>query len=151
MKNCLRSLLLVAALLAATSAFAQGRGPGPRGSHDGPPPGELNSDGSITLPDGTVLPPMPGPGFNSDGTITLPDGTVIDPSEGLPPPHQPPMINADGSITLRDGTVIAPNADGTFTMPDGRTIDPSKAPTPPADRPAPGAGRGHRGPPPGGG
>lgn len=147
MKNIVHRLLLVAALVAAGSAFAQDRGPGPRDSHFGPPPGLLNSDGSITLPDGTVLPPMPGPEFNSDGTITLPDGTVIDPSEELPPPHHPPTINPDGSITLPDGTVLMPNADGTFTLPNGRTIDPSKAPTPPADCPAPGAGRGHRGPP----
>ena len=119
MKNIFHRLLIVAALLAAASAFAQDRGPGPgpRASHFGPPPGVINPDGSITLPDGT----------------------------GLPPPHHPPMINADGSITLPDGTVLGPNADGTITLPNGHTIDPSK--TPPADDPAPGPGRGHRGPP----
>lgn len=146
MKNSLR-LLAAATLLAGLSAFAQDSGParpGPGGPHFGPP-GILNSDGTVTLPDGTVLAP---PTRNSDGTITLPDGTVVDPSKDLPPPHQPPVKNSDGSLTLPDGTIVQPNADGTYTMPDGHVIDLSKAP--PAD--APGRGpRGPRGPRPSGG
>ncbi|MBI5766856.1 MAG: hypothetical protein HZA93_03625 [Verrucomicrobia bacterium] len=119
MKN-LRRLLASLALLAAASAFAQDSGssaPARRGPH-GPPP-EINSDGSITLPDGTVLTP---PTVNSDGSITLPDGTVLPP----PPVRVPPMKNSDGSITLPDGTVVTPNADGTYTLPNGETVDPSK-------------------------
>jgi hypothetical protein len=34
-----------------------------------------NSDGSITLPDGTVVTP------NTDGTFTLPNGETVDPSK----------------------------------------------------------------------
>jgi hypothetical protein len=146
MKNSLRFLAATLAILAGASAFAQDTGttPPPHGPHFGPPPGVVNDDGTITLPDGTVL---PAPTFNDDGTITLPDGTVIDPSQ-MPPPHrQPPVKNADGSITLPDGTVIQPNADGTYTLPDGHVIDLTKAP--PAGGPGP--GRGHRGPPPSGG
>lgn len=149
MKNSLRVLTMVLALAAGASAFAQTTGnttttAPDRHPHFGPPPGVINSDGTITLPDGTVL---PAPVVNSDGTITLPDGTVIDPSQ-MPPPHPPLVKNADGSLTLPDGTVIQPNADGTYTMPDGHVIDLSKAP------PADGSGRGpggRRGPPPSGG
>ncbi len=145
MKNSLRLLAVAFALLVSVHAFAQTTGsnstPPPRGPHFGPPPGStVNADGTVTLPDGTVL---PAPTLNADGTITLPDGTVIDPSQDLPPPHQPPVKNADGSITLDDGTVIQPNADGTYTLPNGHIIDLAKAP------PAGGPG-GHRGPPPSG-
>ena len=138
MKNSLR-LLAILALLAGASAFAQDSGSAtpPRHGPHGPPPVDLNSDGSITLPDGTVLPP---PTFNGDGSITLPDGTVLP----MPAPRLPFMKNADGSISLPDGTTVQPNADGTYTLPDGHVIDPSKAP------PAGGPGRGPRGPRPGG-
>ena len=151
MKNSLRLLASATALLVSVSAFAQTTGntttTPPHGPHFGPPPGVMNSDGSITLPDGTVLPALPGPTFNADGTITLPDGTVIDPSQEMPPPpHTPPVKNADGSLTLPDGTIVQPNADGTYTLPDGHVIDLSQAP--PAGGPGPG---GHRGPPPSGG
>jgi len=135
MKNSLRLLATALALLLGGSAFAQTSGTtAPR---HGPPPGVVNSDGTVTLPDGTVL---PAPTVNSDGTITLPDGTVVDPAKDLPPPNPPFLKNADGSITLSDGTVIQPNADGTYTLPDGTVIDLSKAP--PAGCP------GHQGPPP---
>ena len=139
MKNSLR-LLAAVALLAGVSAFAQDSGsvPPPRHGPHGPPPVDLNSDGTITLPGGTVLQP---PTFNSDGTITLPDGTVLQP----PPLRAPFMKNADGSITLPDGTTVQPNADGTFTLPDGHVIDPAKGP------PAGGRDRGPRGPRPSGG
>lgn len=51
----------------------------------------LNSDGSFTLPDGSVvaLPARSG----SDGTVILPDGTTA-------------TRNADGSLTLADGSVV---------------------------------------------
>ena len=141
MKNSLRLLAAALAIIAGASAFAQDTGstPPPRGPHFGPPPGStINADGTITLPDGTVLQP---PTFNADGTVTLPDGTVLP----APPLHAPPVKNADGSITLDDGTVIQPNADGTYTLPDGDVIDPSKGP------PAGGPGHGPHGPPPTGG
>ncbi|MEY2878262.1 MAG: hypothetical protein RLZZ15_642 [Verrucomicrobiota bacterium] len=128
-------LLALAALFAAATALAQPPGRRPFG-----PPPVPNSDGTITLPDGTVVTP---PARNSDGTITLPDGTVVDPAD-LPPPHHPPVKNADGSLTLPDGTTIQPNADGTYTLPNGHVIDLSQPP------PARGPG-GHRGPPPAGG
>ena len=139
MKTSLRLLAAVFALIVSAAAYAQG--PGGHG-HFGPPPGAVNADGTITLPDGSVL---PAPTFNADGTVTLPDGRVIDPTKDLPPPHEPPVKNADGSITLDDGTVVQPNADGTYTLPDGHVIDLTKAP------PAGGPGGGHRGPPPSGG
>jgi hypothetical protein len=145
MKNSLRLLTAGLALIASVAAFAQTTGnttatPPAGHPHFGPPPGSVvNDDGTITLPDGTVL---PAPTVNADGTITLPDGTVIDPTKDHPP--GPPFTkNSDGSITLPDGTVVQPNADGTYTMPDGHVIDLSKAP------PAGGPG-GHRGPPPSG-
>lgn len=141
MKNSLRLLVVAFAILAGASAFAQTSGsttPPARGPK-GPPPGIVNSDGTITLPDGTVLQP---PTLNADGSITLPDGTVLP----APPVCIPPVKNADGSIRLPDGTVIQPNADGTYTMPDGDVIDLSKAP------PAGGPDRhGPHGPPPSGG
>jgi hypothetical protein len=143
MKNSLRLLAAALAIFAGTAAFAQSTGsatPPARRPHRGPPPGEINSDGTITLPDGTVLQP---PTVNSDGTITLPDGTALP----APPVHVPPVKNADGSLTLPNGTVIQPNADGTYTLPDGRVIDLTKAP--PAG--GPGRGRGPKGPPPSGG
>src|SRR5471032_2525185 len=91
MKNSLRLLAATLAIFAGASAFAQSPdSPPAHGPHFGPPPGTVNDDGTITLPDGTVL---PAPTFNADGTITLPDGTVIDP-------------NADGTYTLPDGHVI---------------------------------------------
>ena len=139
MKNSLRLLAAVLALFAGASAFAQNSNPPPRGPH-GPPPSDINDDGAITLPDGTVL---QAPTLNDDGSITLPDGTVLP----APTMHQPPVVNADGSLTLADGTIVQPNADGTYTLPNGDVIDLSKAP--PAG--APGRGRGHRGPPPSGG
>ncbi len=146
MKTSLRLLVAAAALFASMTAFAQSTGDATtvrpvHPPHFGPPPGILNPDGTITLPDGTVL---PAPTLNSDGTITLPDGTVIDPLRDHPP-GPPFTINSDGSITLSDGTVIAANADGTYTLPDGHVIDLTKGP------PAAGPGRGHRGPPPSGG
>ena len=144
MKTSLRFVSVALALAVGAAAFAQTTGNATtttrpaHGPHFGPPPGStINSDGTITLPDGTVVQP---PTHNSDGTITLPDGTVIDPSQE---PHGPPVKNADGSLTLPDGTVVQPNADGTYTLPDGHVIDLSKAP------PAGGPG-GHRGPPPSG-
>lgn len=121
MKHTLR-FLAACAILASATAFAQDSGsasPARRGPHG--PPAEINSDGTITLPDGTVLTP---PHLNSDGSVTLPDGTVLP----APPVRVPPVKNADGSLTLPDGTVIEPNADGTYTLPNGETIDPSKAP-----------------------
>ena len=144
MKNSLR-LFAITALLASASAFAQDSAPGLR-DRQFLPPAVLNSDGSITLPDGSVLLPLPGPMFNSDGSLTLPDGTVVQP----PTLHTPPVKNADGSLTLPDGTVVQPNSDGTYTLPDGHVIDLSKAPPAPPRR-DPGRGRGHRGPPPSGG
>jgi hypothetical protein len=141
MKNSLRLLAATLAIFAGASAFAQSAGsttPPARGPHFGPPPGALNTDGTITLPDGTVLQP---PTLNDDGTITLPDGTVLP----APPLRTPPVKNADGSLTLPDGTTVQPNADGTYTLPDGHVIDLSKAP--PAGRPH----HGRRGPPPSGG
>ena len=142
MKTSLRLLFTVLALAVGATTYAQG--PGGRG-HFGPPPGTVNSDGTITLPDGTVFTP-PDININSDGTITLPDGTTIDPSKDLPPPHEPPVKNTDGSLTLPDGAVVQPNADGTYTLPDGHVIDLTKAP--PAG--GPGGRGGHRGPPPSG-
>jgi hypothetical protein len=65
-------------------------------SEDRLAPPTLNSDGSFTLSDGTVLTP---PARNSDGSITLPDGTVL-----TPPAHE-----IDATITLPDGTVIDPS------------------------------------------
>ena len=136
MKNSLR-LLAILALFAGVSALAQVSPTRP--PRHGPPPGEINSDGSITLPDGTVLPP---PTFNDDGSVTLPDGTVLQP----PAPHIPPVKNADGSLTLPDGTVVQPHADGTYTLPDGHVIDLTKLPPLPRR-----GGRSPRGPRPGGG
>ena len=83
-----------------------------------------------------TMPPKstPAPTMNADGTITLPDGTVIDPSKGHPP-GPPFTVNADGTITLHDGTVLHPNADGTFTLPDGHVIDLTQGP--PAGGPGP--------------
>jgi hypothetical protein len=149
MKNSLRFLTAALAVIAGVSAFAQSTGnattPPAHGPHFGPPPGVVNADGTITLPDGTVL---PAPTVNADGTITLPDGTVIDPSQ-MPEPPAPPVKNDDGSITLADGTIVQPNADGTYTLPDGHVIDLSKAP--PAGGPGgPGGPGDHRGPPPAG-
>ena len=80
-------------------------------------PPALNPDGTITLPDGTVITP---PVRHADGTITLPDGSVV---------TLPPRADSDGTIMLPDGTVVTPNDDGTVTLPDG-TILP--APQPPA-------------------
>ena len=147
MKNSLRLLAATLAIFAGASVFAQSTGtPPPPGPHFGPPPGVVNDDGTITLPDGTVL---PAPTFNADGTITLPDGTVIDPSQ-LPPPRAPITKNADGSITLPDGTVVQPDADGTYTLPDGHVIDLTQGA--PAGRPGPGGpGHGPHGPPSSGG
>ena len=104
---CLALFSLVLALAAGTSALAQNHpGPGgPGGPHHAPP--ALNADGTLTLPDGTIVTP------NADGSITLPDGRV------LPPP---PKRNADGTITLPDGTVVTPNGDGTLTLPDGTVV-----------------------------
>ncbi len=59
-------------------------------------PPTVNSDGTITLSDGTVITP---PARNSDGTFTLPDGTVL----------TPPAQTIDDTITLPDGTVIDPS------------------------------------------
>ena len=134
MKTSLK-LLATLVLLAGVSALAQDTRPAGRGPH-GPPP-ELNSDGTLTLPDGTVVQP---PTLNSDGSITLPDGTVLP----APPVRTPPVKNTDGSLTLPDGTVVQPNADGTYTLPDGHVIDLSKAP--PAG--GPDRGPGPRGPKP---
>ena len=103
MKSSLR-LLAAAALLVGVSALAQDSATAPR-DRQFLPPAVLNSDGSITLPDGSVLPALPGPMFNSDGSITLPDGTVVQ-----------------------------PNSDGTYTLPDGHVIDLSKAPPVPPRR-----------------
>ncbi len=145
MKNSLR-LFAALTLLLSSSAFAQTTGNATatrpaHGRHFGPPPGStLNSDGTLTLPDGTVVQP---PTHHRDGTITLPDGTVIDPSEDHP---GRPVKNIDGSLTLPDGTTVPSNADGTYTLPDGHVIDLSKGP--PAR--GPGGPGGHRGPPPGG-
>ena len=109
MKNVLLAFALRFSLLAAafalvstTTANAQNARTARPGQmapfiveEDRLPPPELNSDGTITLPDGTVITP---PTRNSDGTITLADGTVV----------TPPVRNADGTITLSDGTVITP-------------------------------------------
>lgn len=57
---------------------------------------ELDLDGSLTLPDGTVVTQ---PTRNPDGSITLLDGTVL-----LPPVHQ-----ADGTVTFPDGFAIHPS------------------------------------------
>ncbi len=76
-------------------------------SEDRISPPVINSDGTITLPDGTVITP---PTRNSDGTITLPDGTVI-----TPPEH---------------------DIDTTITLPDGTVIDPSDRPAPRGPRPS---------------
>ena len=120
MKSSLRLLAAALALFASVSAFAQ--------NNDAPASlAFVNADGSLTLPDGTVLPALPGPMFNEDGTLTLPDGTVVQP----PALHTPPVKNADGSLM----------------RPDGHVVDLSKTP-PLGDR---GRGRGHRGPPPSGG
>jgi hypothetical protein len=133
MKITLR-LLAAVALLAGATAFAQDSATRPARGHRPAPHGNIDSDGSIILPDGTVLPP---PQFNDDGSITLPDGSVLP----APETHVPPVKNSDGTITLPDGTVIPPNADGTYTLPNGRVLDLSKVPpTPPARRP----GRGPR-------
>jgi hypothetical protein len=122
-----RSLPAILALFAGAVAVAQdSAAPARRGPH-GPPP-EVNSDGTIALPDGTVLTP---PTVNSDGSITLPDGTVLP----APPMRVPPVKNSDGTLTLLDGPVVAPNADGTYTLPDGHTIDLTQGA--PAGRPGP--------------
>ncbi len=113
MKPSLR-LLATLALLAGATLSAQDSRPARRGPH-GPPP-DFNSDGTITLPDGTVLRP---PVVNSDGTVTLPDGTVLP----APPMRVPPIKNSDGTLTLPNGTVVSPNADGTYTLPNGDTVE----------------------------
>jgi len=105
-------------LATGTSAFAEGRATKSRPlrlppifveSNELNPPA-LNSDGSITLPDGTVIAP---PVRNSDGSITLPDGSILSlPSRG----------NSDGTVMLPDGTVVTRNSDGTVTLPDGSVI-----------------------------
>ncbi len=126
MKNILSSFALRVALLfvalaavSAHTASAQTRTRGNRPvimlppfvvSEDPFTPPTLNSDGTLTLPDGTVITP---PVRNSDGSITLPDGTV----------HVLPRPDSDGSIVLPDGTTLTPNEDGTFTLPDGTVVD----------------------------
>ncbi len=82
-------------------------------------PPDLNSDGSLSLPDGTVV---ISPTRNPDGSITLPDRTVI-----LPPVH-----NADGTVTFSDGGVVtlpAHNATGTIIDPAHRPAHRGKRPT----------------------
>ncbi len=74
MKNSLRLLIATLALMAGVSAFAQTTDitrPA-HGPHFGPPPGVVNDDGTITLPDGTVInlskaPPAGGPGRGLGG------------------------------------------------------------------------------------
>ena len=116
MKTSLRFALFTVGFALATGASAFAQGPHGPGDRHGPPhePPALNADGTLTLPDGTVVTP------NDDGSITLPDGHVIPP---------PPVRNPDGSITLPDGTVLPPrpvhNADGTITLPDGTIVTPN--------------------------
>lgn len=101
-------LLFVAfALVSAATSSAQTT---PRAARRAPPimlppfvvaadrvaPPTVNSDGTITLSDGTVITP---PARNADGTFTLPDGTVI----------TSPAQAIDDTITLPDGTVIDPS------------------------------------------
>ncbi len=87
-------------------------------------PPEVNSDGTITLPNGAVI----NSHFtHSDGSITLPDGAV------LALPHR---SDSDGTVMLPDGTVVMPNADGTVTLADGTLIDPSPHAKPRSPRPA---------------
>ena len=121
-------------LVTGTSAFAQTRaGSGQSRPLRLPPfiveadpltPPELNSDGTLTLPDGSVVTP---PLRNSDGSITLPDGTVL---------TLPPRANSNGTLMLPDGTVVTPHADGTVTLPDGSVINPAPHPAPRAQGPA---------------
>lgn len=114
-------------LVTGTSAFAQTRPlrlPPFIVEADPLTPPELNSDGTLTLPDGTVVKP---PLRNSDGSITLPDGSVL---------TLPPRADSNGTLMLPDGTVVTPNADGTVTLPDGTVINPAPHPAPHAPRPA---------------
>ena len=100
--------------LAATSEGQMGGG---MGSMMTPPDGKM--PGGMDIPEG-MTPPEDGNGFdhrgelkvNEDGTITMPDGTIVDPSEidhegfGGRGDFQ---VNEDGTITLPDGTVIDPS------------------------------------------
>lgn len=108
-------------LATGTSAFAQGRGHAKKSraltlptvfvAADSLTPPEFNSDGSITLPDGTVL---SSPVRFADAAITLPDGSV----------HSLPRRgDSDGSVMLPDGSVAIPNSDGTLTLADGTILD----------------------------
>jgi len=107
-------------LATGTSAFAQSRGHAKKSrtlslptvfvSADSLTPPQFNSDGTITLPDGTVL---ASPVRSADAAITLPDGTV----------HSLPRRgDSDGTIMLPDGTVVTPNSAGTITLPAGTVL-----------------------------
>lgn len=104
-------------LATGTSAFAQGRAQKSRALRlppvvveaDDLTPPALNSDGSITLPDGSVIAP---PLRNSDGSITLADGSVM----------VLPRADSDGTVMLPDGTIATRNPDGSLTLPNGNVI-----------------------------
>ncbi|WP_297526564.1 Flp pilus assembly protein CpaB [Thiohalobacter sp.] len=83
----------------------------------------VNPDGTVTTADGRVL---TGVELNKDGKIVLPDGTVVDPRDVV--------VRADGTVLTRDGKVLAGvgttqaagtltrNADGSVTTADGTVL-----------------------------
>ncbi len=86
----------------------------------------LDENGNLVLADGTVVDPNDLV-INSDGTISTKDGTLLAGLSAEAPPEGAPTLLADGSVRLADGTVISGatiDSDGNLVLADGTVVNP---------------------------
>ena len=88
----------------------------------------LDENGNLVLADGTVIDPDDVV-INSDGSMSTRDGTVLAGLSAQTPPDGSPTLLANGSVMLADGTLISGatiDKDGNLVLADGTIVNPDE-------------------------